>query len=118
MYLQSASVHETFQTIQDLAGAGSEVVFDYVYASVLRREGAYEAAETKVRESVAKEGEPWQFGIEKGKIEEFLSRYDFRLCDESDASKLEQTYFRDETGKVIAHVNRTHCLVRAAKMNK
>ena len=117
MYLQPESVHKTFQTIRDFAGKDSEVVFDYVYASVLRREGPYEAAETKVRESVAKEGEPWQFGIEKGTIEQFLSTYDFKLCDESDASKLEQIYFRNERGKIVGHVNRTHCLVRAEKIS-
>lgn len=116
MYLQTEAVQETFRTIRDLAGEGSEVVFDYVYASVLRQEDPYEDAETKVMESVAKEGEPWQFGIEKGTIEQFLSAYDFRLCEESDASNLERRYFSDETGKIIGHVNRTHCLVRAMKI--
>jgi methyltransferase (TIGR00027 family) len=36
MYLQPQSVDQTFRTIRELAGAGSEVVFDYIYASVLR----------------------------------------------------------------------------------
>ena len=115
MYLQPESVHETFQTIQSLAGAGSQVVFDYVYASVLQGKVPYAAAETKVMESVAREGEPWQFGIEKGTLEQFLSAYGFQLCDESDAAKLEQRFFSDETGRIIGHVNRTHCLVQAVK---
>ena len=114
MYLQPKSVHETFQVIQDSAGRGSEVVFDYVYASVLRREGQYEG-ERKIVESVARAGEQWHFGIEKGGVEEFLSAYDLRLCDQRDASQLEQMYFKNTNGKIIGHVNGTHCLVRAVK---
>ena len=114
MYLQPESVHETFQTIRDFAGKGSEVVFDYVFASVLRQEGQYEE-ERKIVESVAKAGEGWHFGIEKGEIEQFLSTYDLRLYDQSDAPQLEQMYFRDASGKMIGRVNGTHCLVRAVK---
>jgi methyltransferase (TIGR00027 family) len=115
MYLQPESVHETFQTIRDFAGAGSEVVFDYVYASVLRGEGQYED-ERKIVESVAKEGEGWQFGIEKGQIEQFLSPHALRLCDQSDAPQLEQMYFKDANGRIVGRVNGTHCLLRAVKM--
>jgi methyltransferase (TIGR00027 family) len=41
MYLQPESVDSTFRTIQDYAGEGSRIVFDYVYAAVLRMEGNY-----------------------------------------------------------------------------
>ncbi len=115
MYLQPESVHETFQTIQDLAGEGSEVVFDYVYASVIRGEGRYEG-ERMIVETVAKAGEGWHFGIEKGEVEKLLSAYEWRLCDQSDAERLEQMYFFDTTGKLVGRVNGTHCLVRVIKM--
>jgi methyltransferase (TIGR00027 family) len=115
MYLQPDSVHETLQTIQDFAGAGSEVVFDYVHASVLRGEGRYED-ERKIVESVAKAGEKWQFGIEEGQLEPLLANYGFRLFDEANATKLEQVYFTDTNRRVVGNVNRTHCLVRATKV--
>lgn len=115
MYLQPESVAETFRTIRDFAGKESEVVFDYVYASVLRREELYEG-ERQIVESVAKAGEGWQFGIERGAVEQFLSTYDWRLCDQSDAGRLEQMYFKEESGKIIGQVNGTHCLVRAVKV--
>ena len=114
MYLQPDSVGETFQTIRDYAGKGSLVVFDYVYASVLRNEGMY-YGEVEITDTVSSAGEQWQFGIEKGQIEHFLARYAMRLMDHKDAKDLEQVYFSDSNGKTIGRVNGTHCLVTAEK---
>jgi methyltransferase (TIGR00027 family) len=115
MYLQPESVDETFCMIRDLAGAGSQVVFDYVYSSVLRHEGLYDD-EKKIVDQVSNAGEQWNFGIENGSIGQFLSRYDLRLCEQRDAHQLEQMYFRGPTGKPVASINGTHCLVRAEKI--
>jgi len=87
MYLQPQSVDQTFRSIQELAGAGSEVVFDYIYVSVLRREDIYYGEKGSL-ETVAKVGESWHFGIEKGEIGQFLSRYGFELRDHRDAREL------------------------------
>lgn len=114
MYLQPDSVGETFQTIRDCAGKGNLVVFDYVYASVLRNEGIY-YGEAGISQTVSRAGEQWQFGIEKGQIEHFLTRYAMRLIDHKDAKDLEQAYFRDSNGKTIGRVNGTHGLVTAEK---
>lgn len=64
MYLQPKSVEQTFLTIQELSAAGSEVVFDYIYASVLRHENIYYGEKGTI-EVMAKAGEQWHFGIEK-----------------------------------------------------
>lgn len=123
MYLQSESVDQTFRVIQSYAGKESEIVFDYVYASVLRGEGLYQD-ERGISEAVAKAGEKWSFGIEKGAIGNFLGRYNLKLLDEKDASGLEEMYFTgccttDERGKsstgTVGLVNGTHCLVRAKR---
>jgi methyltransferase (TIGR00027 family) len=114
MYLQPQSVDQTFQTIQDLAAEGSEVVFDYVYASVLRHENIYYGEKGMV-ESMAKAGEQWHFGIEKGKIEQFLSGYGFELRDHRDARALEEMYFKDPSGRTVGRVNGTHCLARGVR---
>jgi methyltransferase (TIGR00027 family) len=114
MYLQPESVDETFQIIRDYAGHGSLIAFDYVYASVLRNEAIY-YGETGIARMVSGAGEQWQFGIENGKIEQFLARYAMRLVDHKDAQKLEQAYFSDPNGKTIGRVNGTHCLVTAEK---
>jgi methyltransferase (TIGR00027 family) len=114
MYLQPESVDATFQTIREYVGKGSLVVFDYVYASVLRNEGIY-YGETGIAQTVSSAGEQWQFGIEKGEIEQFLARYAMQLIDHSVAQDLEKAYFSDANGKIIGRVNGTHCLVTAEK---
>lgn len=114
MYLQPQSVDQTFQTIQELAGAGSEVVFDYIYASVLRHENIYYGEKGMV-ESMAKAGEQWHFGIEKGEIVQFLSRYGFEIHDHRDGRALEEMYFKDPSGRTVGRVNGTHCLARAVR---
>jgi len=112
-YLEPQSADQTFRTIRELAGAGSEVVFNYIYASVLRHEDMYYGEKGAV-ETVAKAGEQWHFGIEKGEIGQFLSRYGFELRDHRDARELEEMYFKDPAGRIVGRVNGTHCLARAA----
>jgi methyltransferase (TIGR00027 family) len=114
MYLQPQSVEQTFRTIRELAKAGSEVVFDYIYTSVLRREDKY-YGEKGFADAVAKTGEQWCFGIEKGEIKQFLSRYDLELRDHRDARELEEMYFTDPAGRTVGRVNGTHCLARAVR---
>jgi len=41
MYLSYDSIDETFKIIYDYSAPGSIIVFDYVYASVLRKELKY-----------------------------------------------------------------------------
>jgi len=115
MYLQPESVDETFRTIQNFAGTGSEIVFDYIYASVLRHEGIY-YGERGIADSVAKASEQWHFGIEEGEVEGFLATYDLKLLDQKDAQELEEMYFKDASGKIAGRINGTHCLVRAGKL--
>jgi methyltransferase (TIGR00027 family) len=114
MYLQPASVDATFQAIQKYAGKGSRIVFDYIYASVLRNEGIY-YGETGIVQTVSGAGEQWHFGIEKGQIKQFLAKYTMHLMDHKDAKDLEETYFRDSNGKIVGRVNGTHCLVTAER---
>jgi methyltransferase (TIGR00027 family) len=114
MYLQPESVDLTFRTIREFAGVGSEVVFDYVLASVLRNEGLRDGGRD-IAQSVSKAGEQWHFGIEKGDIGHFLTDRGFRLLEHLDSHELEQRYFRSMSGKVVGRVNGSHCLVRAAK---
>jgi methyltransferase (TIGR00027 family) len=123
MYLQPQSVDVAFRTIRAFAGKGSEIVFDHVYASVLRHENLY-YGEAEVAHAVSKAGEEWHFGIEKGEIERFLAAYDLGLIDQRNAEALEEMYFRgcpgkagfdDAAGNHVGLMNGTHCLVRAVR---
>ena len=114
MYLQPESVDETFKVIAGFAGEGSQVVFDYVRASVLRQEGSC-YGEREIARTVAKAGERWYFGIEEGELEQFLDKYGLRVMEHKDAQELERMYFTDASGKAVGRINGTHCLVRAVK---
>jgi len=115
MYLQPESVDDLFRAIHEFSGAGSEVVFDSVYTSVLRHENLFFGEEDVVK-TVSKAGEKWQFGIEKNGIEDYLKTRGFALIESLDADVLEQRYFRDGNGSIVGKINGTHCLVRAVKM--
>jgi methyltransferase (TIGR00027 family) len=78
MYLSDDAIDKTFTFIQDVAGKGSWVVFDYIYAGVLRQENKY-YGEKDIFKTVAKAGEAWSFALEEGEIESFLRKYDFNL---------------------------------------
>jgi methyltransferase (TIGR00027 family) len=114
MYLQPESVDETFKTIEEFAGEGSEVVFDYVSASVLKHEQMC-YGEREIVKTVARAGEEWRFGIQEGELEQFLDKYGLRAKEHKDAQDLEQMYFTDPRGDTVRRINGTHCLVRAVK---
>ena len=114
MYLNSESVDNTFNIINKLAGNGSEVVFDYVYSSVLREENLY-YGESEVLHRVKKENEPWCFGIEEGEIKSFLEDKNLKLIQNLNSKDLEKQFFEDEQGTIIAKINGTHSIAYARK---
>jgi methyltransferase (TIGR00027 family) len=114
MYLQPKSVEATFQTIKEYAGKGSWIVFDFIYASVLRKEGIY-YGEKGVAQRISSADEQWQFGIEKGEVKQFLAKFAMKPIDQKEAKDLELEYFSDTNGQVIGRVNGTHCLVTCEK---
>lgn len=116
MYLDSEAIDNTFKVINEFAGNGSKVVFDYVYLSVLRGENLY-YGESEVLDGVKKENEPWSFGIEKGEIESFLENRDLKLIKNLNSEDLEKEFFKDIKGNVIAKVNGTHCITYSTKIN-
>lgn len=101
-------------SIQKYTGKGGWIIFDFVYASVLRKEGLY-FGEAEIVDMVYKAGEGWQFGIEKDALEPFLAEYGLKIIDQKDAAALEEAYFTDESGKPIGKISGTHCLVTAEK---
>ncbi|HTX61874.1 MAG TPA: SAM-dependent methyltransferase, partial [Methanobacterium sp.] len=116
MYLDPVAVEDTFRLINEFAGEGSEVVFDYVYSSVLREENLY-YGESEVYTGVKDRNEPWCFGIEKGEIRSFLENYDLKLVEHLNSEDLENKYFRSGTS-TLSKVNGTHCIVQARKQSE
>jgi methyltransferase (TIGR00027 family) len=114
MYLSPDTIDETFKLIDDYSAPKSIIVFDYVYASVLRREHKY-FGESEIYGRVKKDNEKWTFGIEEGEIENFIKKINFTLIEHLDSNAIENKYFRNKTGKLITKVNGTHCIVFAEK---
>jgi len=88
------------------------VTFDFIYASVLRRENRY-YGEKGIFERVSKAGEPWTFGIEEGEIENFLSERGFKVKSFHTPSDLEKAYLMENDGAFFGRINGTHCIVTA-----
>ena len=114
MYLSIEAVDYTFKLINEYSVPGSLVVFDYIFASVLRQEEKY-YGEREIFDRVKKDEESWTYGIEEGEIEDFLSAYSLDLLEHLDSVTLEKKYFTDNTGRIISKVNGTHCIVLARK---
>lgn len=111
MYLDPEAAANTFNVINNFAGNDSEVVFDYVYSSVIREENLY-YGESEVYKGVKDRGEPWSFGIEKGDIETFLDDKNLNLIQNFNSIDLEKEFFYKDNN-VIAKINGTHCIAYA-----
>jgi methyltransferase (TIGR00027 family) len=115
MYLSGDAVDRTFTFIRDVSDKGSLVVFDYIYAGVLRQENKY-YGEKDIFKTVAKAGEAWLFALEEGEIEQFLQKYDFTLKNYSNAQTLEEQYFKNQKEEIVGRINGTHAIVTGIKV--
>ena len=113
MYLTAQAVDKTLDFIRRSSVPGSRVVFDYIFASVIRQENRH-YGEQKGFDMVAKVGESWTFGLEEGEIEGFLAKRGFELIRHYTATDLEKLYLTESEGTLHARVNGTHCIVIAS----
>jgi len=112
MYLSAQAVDKTLAFIHDNSTAGSKVVFDYIYASVLRNENRY-YGERNAYDTVARAGEGWTFGLEEGEVESFLAERRFELTAHYTSTDLEKLFLTESDGTLHARVNGTHCIAVA-----
>jgi methyltransferase (TIGR00027 family) len=115
MYLDQETIDALFNLLKIYSAKESMIVFDYLYASVLRRENTQYGEKTIVK-SVSRQGEEFRGGIEKGHIREFLSRFGFELIEEFDADELEKMFFTDVDGRKISGINGTHGIAIAKRI--
>jgi methyltransferase (TIGR00027 family) len=113
MYLTRDAVDSTLAFIRDSGAEGSVVAFDYIYASVLRRENKF-YGEKEIFDTVSRAGEGWTFGVEQGEIEGFLSERGFELVSHHTPSDLERAYLTADDGALLRRINGTHCIVIAS----
>ena len=116
MYLSAQAVDSTLNFIHNCAAPDSRVAFDYIYASVLRRESRY-YGEQGIFDTVASTGEGWTFGLEDGEIKSFLAERGFAIVAHYTPPQLEKLYLTGEDGTLHGRVNGTHCIVIASVTN-
>ncbi len=93
-------VDDTLRSIARRAGAGSEVVFDYVPAAVIegdfsRHPGArYDVVRSDVK------GEPWKFGIPEAGAAGFVAQRGLAVVSELGASELARRYLSKSDGSL------------------
>jgi methyltransferase (TIGR00027 family) len=114
MYLSRDAIEKTFRFISNVSATGSIIVFDYIYAGVLRKENKY-YGEGEIYKTVASVGEQWTFALEEGEVERFLSGYGFLLTDNSGKPELEDRYFKNSKGAIAGKINGTHAIASAIK---
>jgi methyltransferase (TIGR00027 family) len=112
MYLTAEAVHATLDFIGRSAGTGSSLVFDYVYADILRGDAPRFAAR-QAFEAVRKAGEAWTFGVDDGEIEALLVRHGLQLRSHYTPADLERLYFTGPDGTLLRRVNGAHCIAMA-----
>ena len=112
MYLAAEAVDRTLAFIRDSA-PGTRIAFDYIYASVLRRENRY-YGEKEIFQRVSRAGEGWTFGIEEGEIETFLSDRGLRLAAHHAAPGLQKEYLTADDGSIFGRINGTHAIAVAS----
>jgi methyltransferase (TIGR00027 family) len=113
MYLTADAIDSTLEFIRSSSVEGSIVAFDYVYASVLRRESKF-YGEREIYKTVSRAGEGWTFGIEDGTLEDFLTQRGFKLITHHTPSDLEKAYLTADDGTRFGCINGTHCIVTAS----
>jgi methyltransferase (TIGR00027 family) len=107
MYLSTQAVDGTLAFIRSAASSGSRVAFDYIDASVLRRENRF-YGEREAFEMVAKVGEGWKFGLEEGAIDTFLNERGFELIAHYTPAELEKAFMTTADGSLYERINGTH----------
>jgi methyltransferase (TIGR00027 family) len=113
MYLTPEAVDGTLSFIRNSAAGASIVAFDYIYASVLKRENRF-YGEAEIYKLVSEAGEGWTFGLEEGQVEGFLAERGFTMVAHHTPADLEETYLRAEDGALLGQINGTHCIVVAS----
>ena len=115
MYISPEAVDEALSFVSHHSGPGSSIVFDYIYRTVVDGTCDYYGAR-EVLKYVTKIGEPYLFGIEEGKAEQFLSQRGFQLVTNFGPQQLEQMYLIRQDGRLhgrmYGYTDIVHALVR------
>lgn len=91
-YLGAEAVDSTLRFVVENSGEASTIIFDYVYTSALT--AAQKRGEISRMQRYSRfTGEPLTFGIEEGKVEQFLSEHGYIQIENISPEDLKKAYF-------------------------
>jgi methyltransferase (TIGR00027 family) len=103
-YLTAEAVDQTLEWVLNNSGPGSSIIFDYLYASALtaaNKRGEIARMERASRFS----GEGLTFGIDEGKVEEYLRSRGYTQITNVTSEELRKAYFTGvNQGRAIAPI--------------
>jgi methyltransferase (TIGR00027 family) len=105
MYIAADAVDATLAFVAQNSGAGSSIIFDYIYRAAL--DGTLKENEVKsMQRWRGVTGEGLVFGIGKGRVEEFLAARGFENIVNVDSESLKSAYFAggNQKARVVAPV--------------
>lgn len=112
-YLTPEAVDSTLDFIRQ--NSGNAVAFNYIYKSVI--DGTCDYYGTEVVKAASESSEPYQFGVEEGKIEQFLNARGFEIVAHYTAEELEKKYLTKNDGSLFGKISGHICLVLASAKN-
>ena len=98
-YITKQGVENTLSFIADQSAPGSSVVFDYILQSVIEGTSGYYRCR-EIAAFLARRGEPWIFGIEEGKTENFVNRKGLIVLSDLGPDELTQQYLTRSDGSI------------------
>jgi methyltransferase (TIGR00027 family) len=103
MYLTASAVDDTLAFVANQSGAGSSIIFDYVFRSVVEGNSTLYGAAAAVR-LVRRRGEPFRFGIEPGEVAPFLGERGLECVSALGPAELERIYLTRSDGALFGRV--------------
>ena len=111
-YLTEVTIKDTLSFIKDFSGPATSVAFDYfLKGAISGDEGLYGAME--IHREVLKSGEPFQFGLDEGEINSFLSEKGFDIIYHYSPEEFEKSYLYDDQGTSFGRMYGFACNVLA-----
>jgi methyltransferase (TIGR00027 family) len=90
MYLNPEAMDNIMSFVNGYSGSGSSILFDYFYKSVI--DGDEELPLATATRAIIRFREKFQFGIERGQIEGYLTARGFQHIHEVNGEELERMY--------------------------
>ncbi|MFB9687822.1 class I SAM-dependent methyltransferase [Amycolatopsis plumensis] len=97
-YLRAEGVETTLRWFARLA-PGSSLAFDYCWQEILDGTAVIPEAQAVLRQ-VAARGEPWRWGVRRGRVDELLAAHRLHLVEDLEAAAAQRRYLTRSDGSV------------------